>query len=222
MSTETILVEGSGTEVSATLSVWLRDLTPITPGCVPSVRRRALVLACREFFEQSTAWRVVVGPKQLKADRKRYMLSPYDAYADVVQVLSAEMDGVPLRPYSRRPAGKEPDMDRPLGYYMDGPDTVRFWPTSATTIPDSLTFYVALTPKQSVRLLPRIALTHFYDAIFDGAAGRLVAQPAKPYTNPTLAQYHLKRFRAAIGAYAAKAKGGMNNTPSWTFPRFGK
>lgn len=222
MSTETILVEGSGAQVTATLSVWLRDLLPYTPGCTAAVRRRALILACREFFEQSTAWRVVVGPKQLKADRKRYTLSPYDAYADVVRVLSAEMNGHPLRRYDRRPAGREPDSDLPLGYYMDGPDTVRFWPTSATTIPDSLTFYVALTPKQSVRLLPRVALTHFYDAIFDGAAGRLMAQPAKPYSNPTLATYHMKRFRNAIGQYAAEAKGGFAGAPSWTFPRFGK
>src|SRR5690606_8861257 len=83
-------------------------------------------------------------------------------------------------------------------------------------------FYVALTPKQSVTHLPRVAATHFYDAIFDGAAGRLLGQPAKPYTNPALATYHMQRFNAAIGKFAGAAKGGFAGAPSWNFPRFGK
>lgn len=222
MSTETITVEGSGHECDAKIDTWLRDLLPITPGCAPKVRKRAVILACREFFERSSAWRVVIGPKRLTANKRRYYLSPYDAYADVVQVLSVELRGFPLRPLARRPAGQEPNASEPTGYYLEGPDQIRLWPQSATTNDEVLTFHVALTPKQSVTHLPRIAATHFYDAIFDGAAGRLLGQPAKPYTNPAIAQYHLRRFNSSIGAYAARAKSGFNGAPSWSFPRFGK
>jgi hypothetical protein len=217
----TISVEGSGYECDVELDVWLRDLMPLTPGCVPKVRKRALILACREFFEQSAAWRVTIGPKQLQAGRKRYILSPYDAYTDIVQVLRVELNGRPLRPYASQPT-KNDISDLPRGYWLEAPDTVRPWPVPITTVPDALTFYVALAPKQSVTHLPRVAATHFYDAIFDGAAGRLLSQPAKPYSNPTIAMYHLKRFRDGIGKAAARAKSGFSSAPTWAFPKFGK
>lgn len=222
MSTETITVEGSGHECDAKLDTWLRDLMPLTPGCIPKVRKRALILACREFFERSAAWRVVVGPRRLTANKKRYYMSPYDAYADIVHVFSVELRGYPLRKLTRRPAGVEPDASEPTSYFLESPEQVRLWPQAKVTVDDALTFYVALTPKQSVTHLPRVAATHFYDAIFDGAAGRLLGQPAKPYTNPSLATYHMQRFNAAIGKFAGAAKGGFAGAPSWNFPRFGK
>jgi hypothetical protein len=221
-STETISVEGSGHECDAKLDTWLRDMLAVTPGCLPKVRKRALILACREFFEQTSTWRAVIGPKKLTALKKRYYLSPYDAYADVVQVLGVEFNGTPLKPMVRRPPGTEPDATQPQRYYLEGIDQVRLWPQSSVSVDDALTFYVALTPKQTVTHLPRVAATHFYDAIYDGALGRLYAQPAKAYTDPMRAQYHLNRFRAAIGKYAGQAKQGFAGAPSWSFPKFGK
>jgi hypothetical protein len=204
------------------ITTWLRDMLPETPGCLPKVRKRAVILACREFFELSAAWRVVIGPRKLMVDKRRYYMSPYDAYADIVQVFSVELLGTPLRKMIRRPAGVEPTAEKPKAFFLETPDQVRLWPKSNETINDALTFYVALTPKQTVTHLPRIASTHFYDAILDGALGRLFSQPAKPYTDSVRAQYHLGRFRSAIGRYAALAKGNFSSTPSWTYPSFGK
>lgn len=222
MSTSNITVEGSGHECDVKLDTWLRDMLAVTPGCLPKVRKRALILACREFFEQSAAWRVTIGPKKLTALKKRYYLSPYDAYANVVRVLGVSYNGTPLRPIAARPAGREPDASNPLYYYLEGTDQVRIWPQSNVTEEDALTFYVALTPKQTVTHLPRIAATHFYDAIYDGAVGRLFSQPAKAYSDPMRAQYHLNRFRAAIGKYAGAAKSNFSGAPSWQYPKFGK
>lgn len=222
MSTNTISVEGSGHECDVKLDTWLRDMLAVTPGCLPKVRKRALILACREFFEQSAAWRVTIGPKRLVANKKRYYMSPYDAYANVVRVFSVEYKGVPLRPLTRRPAGTEPDAAHPTHYYLESPDEVRLWPQSATTVDAALTFHVALMPKQTVTHLPRIAATHFYDAIYDGAVGRLFSHPAKPYSDPVRAQYHLQRFRAAIGKYAGQAKTNFSSAPTWSYPKFGK
>jgi hypothetical protein len=219
---ELITVEGSGHECDVKLDTWLRDMLPYTPGCVAKVRKRAVVLACREFFEQSAAWRVVVGPKNLVANKKRYYMSPYDAYSNIVRVFSVELNGYPLDPLLRRPAGTEPPADRPRYYYLENPDQIRLWPMANSSATNALTFYVALTPKQTVTHLPRIAATHFFDAILDGAIGRLLEQPAKPYSDPVRAQYHLSRFQAAIGKYAGEAKKGFAGAGSWTYPRFGK
>lgn len=219
----TIVVESSGHECEAKLDTWLKDILPRTPGIVRKVAKRELVLACREFFERSAAWRVVVGPKNLIANKKTYYTSPYDAYSDVVRVFSVELSGSPLNVLLRRPAGVEPEATLPHSYYLNTtPAQVRVWPMPTTSKTNALTFYLALTPKVTVTKLPSIAQTHFYDAILDGVLGRIYAHPAKPYSNPTLGQYHLRRFSVAIGHYAAEAKKGFGEATSWTFPRFGK
>jgi hypothetical protein len=221
--TNTITVESSGHECEAKLDTWLKDILPHTPGIVRKVAKRELVLACREFFEKSAAWRVVVGPKSLVANKRTYYTSPYDAYSDVVRVFSVELNGRPLKVMLRRPAGVEPDAETPHSYFIGtSPAQVRVWPTPSVSVPNGLTFYLALTPKATVTKLPSIALTHFYDAILDGVLGRILGHPAKPYSNPVLAQYHLRRFSVACGHYAAEAKKGFGEAVSWTFPRFGK
>jgi hypothetical protein len=219
---ELISVEGSGHECDVKLDTWLRDMLPYTPGCIPRVRKRALVLACREFFEQSAAWRVTIGPRNMVANKKRYYMSPYDAYSNIVRVFSVELQGSPLLPMLRRPAGEEPPADRPRYYFLENPDQVRLWPMPNSSATNVLTFYVALTPKTTVTHLPRIAASHFFDAILDGAIGRLLEQPAKPYSDPVRAAYHLQRFQNAIGKYAGEAKTGFAGAASWAFPRFGK
>lgn len=222
MTSCVITVEASGHECDVKLQTWLKDLLPRTPGAVRRVVTRELVLAAREFFEQSRAWRTVLGPKNMVANKRRYSLSPYDAYSDVVGIEGVELNGCPLRKLSRRPADTAREADQPSGYWLESPDTVRLWPMPVTSVEDALTFAVHLAPKQSVTHLPRIALTHFYDALLDGALGRLYSHPAKPYSNSTLAAYHLKRFRNAIGMYAGAAKQGFAGAQAWSYPRFGK
>lgn len=219
---ETLYVEGSGDECDVRLDTWLRDLLARTPGVVRQVAKRETLLAIREFYEQSYAWRVVIGPKTVVANKARYTLSPYDAYANVVAVLSAEFNEVGMTALPRRPAGREPDGTAPWAYFTESPDILRLWPTPTVEYAEALTIYVALTPKITVTHVPRIAATRHYDAILDGALGRIMSQPAKPYSNQVLGQYHLNRFRAAIGKYKAAAIQGNNGAPAWSFPRFGK
>lgn len=217
-----ITVEGSGHECDVKIETWLRDLLPRTPGINRKVMKREFILAAREFFERSLAWRVVIGPKDMRADKKRYIMSPYDAYADIVRVLSVELNTFPLAAATRRPTKPDFSAPSPRLYWLETPDTIRLHPIPNVTQEDALMFSVALTPKQTVSHLPRIAQTHFYDALLDGALGRVYSHPAKPYSNPTLGQYHLQRFRAAIGSFAGLAKAGFTSNAEWRYPRFGK
>lgn len=219
---ETLYVEGSGDECDVRLDTWLKDLLPRTPGIVRQVAKREVLLAIREFYEQSFAWRVVIGPKNVVAGKSTYTLSPYDTYSNIVGVLCVEFGGKGLKHYNRRPAGEEDTAaTTPTGFYLPSPDMVRLWPTPQAALANGLILYVALTPKISVQHVPRIAATHHYDAILDGALGRLLAHPAKPYSNTVLGEYHLKRFRTAIGKYKGLAIQGHNGSQSWSFPSFG-
>jgi hypothetical protein len=222
MSDVIITVEGSGLEADVKIDTWLKDLLARTPNAVRKVVRREFLLACRQFFEESRAWRVVIGPKDCRANKENYILSPYDAYADVVSVISVEFNGSPLATFPRRPSDVTQEGATPSGYWLEAPDRVRLWPTPTQTTEDALTFYVALKPKESVTHLPKIAATHLYDALLDGALSRLYAHPAKAYTNPPLAQYHAQKFRGAIGNFSAQGKSGFSGAQTWSFPRFGK
>jgi hypothetical protein len=222
MSQSVITVEGSGHECDVKIETWLRDTLPYTPGMVRKVAKREFILTVREFYERSLAWRVVIGPKDLRAGKKRYTMSPYDAYADVVRVLGVDLEGRSLSQVFRQPIDPDRGGDRPRTYFLDSPDVIRLNPVPTISIPGELYFYVALTPKQSVSHLPRIAQTLHYDALKDGYLGRVYSHPAKPYSNPVLGQYHLQRFRAAIGSFAGLAKTGYADAPQWRYPRFGK
>ncbi|WP_020095680.1 hypothetical protein [Methylobacterium sp. 285MFTsu5.1] len=54
-----------------------------------------------------------------------------------------------------------------------------------------------------------------HQMLLDGALGRLMAQAAKPYSSPKLAEYHLRRFRNAMQQVRVATTGGGR---AWRFP----
>lgn len=208
--------------MTVAVSTWLKDALPRTPGAVRSVVTREFMLAVREFYEQSFAWRETVGPLSITAGDADITLSPFDSDSDVIGILGAAYNKNLLRKMPAPPVDIARESDAPSRYYVRGTDTIVMWPTPTVSADDALLVYVALTPTLTTTSLPDIASTLHREALLDGLLGRLYAHPAKPYSNPLLAQHHMKRFRNHIGAYAAKAKMGNANAPSWCFPAFGK
>lgn len=221
-------VMASGAEGQANLNLWLQDVSVYVPGIHRSVLKRQLILACREFFEQSRAWRAAIGPLTINVNQVTYMLSPFNSTADVVGVIGVWINGIPVNPIAQRPANDGtatppvPTNSQPFGYYMVRPDILALYPTPSKLLTGALQIQCSLKPKTTVNQVPRIAVTDFYDAILAGVLYRVLNQPGKPYSNPMLSGYFESRFRTLIGTYAALAKKGFNNGASWAFPRFGK
>lgn len=209
------------------ISTWLKDLLPRTPGANRAVVLRDFRLAAQEFFTKSYAWREVVGPVpattlQSIYDADSFVVESADPLADIAAILQIEFNGSLLVPKPSRLMGSTPPVGTPTSWYSTGLGQFSLWPEPVATIDDTLTVRVALTPKMDAADLPDLAYVRFYDALFDGTLGRLYAHPAKAYSNLAGAQYHLQRFRAAIGAEAGAAKQGLINAPNWRFPQFGK
>jgi hypothetical protein len=60
----------------------------------------------------------------------------------------------------------------------------------------------------------------FFQAWLDGTLGRLYGMPSKPWSNPTIAVYHGRRFRNAMAYRKQEAIRGFSyNLPAWRFPR---
>jgi hypothetical protein len=61
----------------------------------------------------------------------------------------------------------------------------------------------------------------FHEGWIDGVQSRLMSQINKPYSNPTMASYHGKRFRKFMGrAKQIASRGYVYNKPNWKFPQW--
>ena len=58
------------------------------------------------------------------------------------------------------------------------------------------------------------------DDVLSGLLGRMMSQPAKPYTNMQLSVYHMRRFRDGIARAKVEAMHqNVYRAQSWRFPQ---
>lgn len=63
--------------------------------------------------------------------------------------------------------------------------------------------------------------SQYHEGFMDGTLARLMSQINKPYSNPTMAQYHMKRFRKFTNrAKQVAISGNLFDQQNWTFPRW--
>jgi hypothetical protein len=206
--------------MSVSISVWLKDILPRTPGIVRSVAKRELINAAREFYRQTGAWREVVENTYFDSGDYQYTVIPYAPSSEVIQVMSVEVNGSLLDAKAERPVGDRAS-GTPTLWFPTGLNTVEIWPTPEL-YDDDVRIRVVLIPTEDAVTLPSSAYAKYYEALLDGVLGRLYGHPAKPYSNPAFAEYHLRRFRNAIGEAVAEQKGGGFAGQNWQYPRFGK
>ena len=206
----------------ADISTWLKDLLPRTPGASRVVVGREFINMAREFYEQSLSWRVTLTAVDLVADTAEYTLTPPSAESVICGVLGVQVDNRDIPPSYRKPTREDQGSNRPSTWYITAPATVRLFPTPSAALTGGLVPYVALMPAVAATTLPEISLVHHYEALLDGAFGRLYAHPAKPYSNVAGAEYHLRRFRNAIALHRGEAKLGNIGAAAWRFPAFAK
>jgi hypothetical protein len=76
-------------------------------------------------------------------------------------------------------------------------------------------------PANMESLVPEDMWSEHHQAFLHGVLGRTMSQPAKPYTNPTLAVYHLRAFKGAMAQNRYKVRvGGAVGAQNWRFPRW--
>lgn len=209
--------------LSATPFEELKNLVlPRLPNAVPDHVEVEMKSVLREFFNTTTIWRGVIGPYTVRAGRQDVPLDPVDASTDVSQVMRVWYNDTELTPIINFTDKAETTDKTPQHYATPEPGVVYLWPTPDTTVSKVLTIYGALVPARDFLNLPSFALTHWQRVLEDGILGRMYSQPVKPYTNPTLAQYHLARFRSGMAEARRYAeKGGQRRTLNWSFPMRG-
>lgn len=147
--------------------------------------------AIREFFTKSGFW-VEDTTRNIIADKDTYTVRT-PANSEALYLIGVLVNGYPYH----LSAGAYQGM---VGRYSFVPDLgkVTIAPVPVADIESGLFLRTAYKPTLASTTVPDEAVTTWYDEILSGALARLMAMPKKPYSDPVVAAYHLRRFKRGI------------------------
>lgn len=220
------------------MSNWADELMVLLPGVSTEAAKQALRASFREFCVQSGAWTRELRPVDIKEGKSRYYLDPQPD-ASVLYILAIQYvvtdDANPTSGYSRflnaqqRPYQRSKALQpvaAPVAYVgvSEEPGAFDLVPAVNVDMDQVLIPYVCLGPKEPFndRFPYSFERLHF-DKLLEGAASRLMMQSGRPYSNPIMAQYYARRFRAGMAAARDMSRREFNTSRSeFAFPYWGK
>lgn len=195
----------------ADISVWADEIMMQVSGASVAVVKQVIRATVREFCHVSGAWMRQLPAVDVVAGQARYTLpDPADGRVLTVQAVTytGAVNGVSQGTQFLVPI-QSPSVvtvdsvaaDSPIYYYGDfeAAGVITLVPPPARSVPDALVAYVSLGPKtNSGDEVADVLANSFFETILDGALGRLMEIPDRPFTNLALAQYRLRRFRSGM------------------------
>lgn len=195
----------------------------------------AVKLACRdalrEFLTESAAWRIELEPFTVKANKEIYYLDPPFANSQILYI-----HGMSRRLGDRWvPMGLGADVDfestgstagatMPLYCrgFADTPGKVAMRPILTADAVRAVRPTVSLIFRDPWDgQIPLFIMRYWREVIKNGTLGRMMQQQDKPYSNPVMGQYHLRRFRSGIARAREMAKRQYTEADhTFTFPRW--
>jgi hypothetical protein len=178
------------------------------PGAIDTVLELELFNVLDEFFQDSNVWQEAIEFSVTAADEVPtiYYIEP-ESVSSIVRLISVVTSE-----------------DRPVAATMQVPGEVILLTQPGGD--ETYTATVAMTvddPVQSTNNYPEFpawVLTKYGMALLDGLLGRMMSQPAKPYSNTQLALYHTRKFRSAIAfASTESVRRNVANAQVWRFPQ---
>lgn len=179
------------------------------PGALDAVIQLEFYNTAKEFFNDTNVWQNTVDVA-ITPPTTSYTVTPTDTPSEVIRLLEVKNDN---------------NLDV-VGLIMRTPGTLEFDP--ATTLPSEATTYsvtIALTcidptDSNNYPTFPTWILDKYDQYLMAGTIGRLLMQPAKPYSNTQLGLFHLRKFREGVGfARSEAAHGNVYRGQSWRYPQ---
>ena len=177
------------------------------PGSLDNVILLELYNVLDQFFKDSRIWTEESQFSAMASDPAGtiYYIEPESVSSIVALVSVVDPGGFPQRAAMSLPG--EVTLDTPPS--QEG----TFVATVVLTIVDPV-------QRDGYPEFPDWVLTKYGTGILDGLLGRMMAQPAKPYTNVQLAALHLHAFRRTIAIAATESlHRNVQNAQSWVYPQ---
>jgi len=185
------------------LDTLMIDVMAVTPGADKDYVKNLVLRTIAEFFTVSGAWVEVIGPVRARPGLKEYLLEPRGGMITHMTKLYYNETEIPFKQF---PAAQSPipwdDDERfrgPMGYGIR-PDLLALYSPEHHEMGDTFTVVVTKTTCRDATKFPPEVATTWYETIYDGIIGRMYSMPKKPWSNPQMSVYHLRRFRNGMAA----------------------
>lgn len=181
------------------------DLRTSLPGAVDTAIQRALWNTVNTACRDGWVWRES-NTITLNTSTVQYSLVP--AGADIVQVLSLT-----------HPTLDSADLTVEFGklFISQPPTSIQ----ASTPLIAALALAPALDAADPEAFIPSDMWSTYYDLWRNGVMSSMMAQPAKPYSNPTLAMFYARAFKRDLGQAKLRVRvGDTQGAQFWRFPRW--
>lgn len=190
------------------------------PGALDEQIRAIMFDVMDEFFQFTNVWQQDI-PIDIVVNERHYDIAPI-GNADIIRLLGVWV--------ADDTSSTDPNHNLwkrciPATMEVPGEVVLRNPVTSLPTTPYIFHVIVSLKCKDPVTkdgypIIPQWILDKYRRDFFDGIVGNLMDQPAKPYSNQTLAVYHLRRWRNAMtGARIEVNRRNTYGAQAWVFPQ---
>lgn len=182
----------------------LNDATVQVVGATDAGLRQALFGVMHEFFTRTNSWQENINISIVANSKGPYRLVIAEGgeFHQLLALVNTKS--------SAQPAVAD----------MSGNITLRDTPNSA----DTWTAQIAKTigtpiDRDGKPQFPDWVIARFYPCVLAGLMGNMFMQPKKPYTNPTMGAYELKKFRNLLGEVkSAVIHGNLYSANTWRYP----
>lgn len=183
----------------------METIRPHLPGAIDTAIKQELFVACDDFLNMSDAWREDIDFKSVEGSREAEVM-PYAGR--FLRLLYVKQDDIPVRG-----ALLTDTMQGVIRLPFEASGVEDYTATLSLTVTDPVS-------RDAFPIIPNEIVQKYMQVLMSGILSRMMAQPTKPYTNLTLAQFHLLKFKGG----AARAKNELNTgstkgSQAWTFPQ---
>lgn len=174
------------------------------PGALDGVLQMELFSVMNEFFQGSSCWTEDVAFEVRPGEKTYYVFPIANAAINRLMELTTASGSVVS---ARMP---EPGM---IVLHREPGQVETYTAELALTVTDPV-------DREGYPEFPDWFLNKYGTDILDGVLGRMMSQLAKPYSQPQLAQYHMRRFMQSMNKAANEAiHGNVYRGQRWSFPQ---
>jgi hypothetical protein len=189
------------------IDVWGQSLRARLPGADPGAWALELESTVEEFCKRSLC---LIQELEIPyvAEQGVYALNPVTT---TVEPIDSPWGGVhalyvhflhfpddPRRhiPHDRYPSPVRDSIGVPVAFWVPSPAEIEVIPAPSSELAGrTMRVTTSLIPKRPMKWMPEMISDYYFEVILDGALGRMLSHPKRPYSDPQLAAYHMKRYR---------------------------
>lgn len=175
------------------------------PGAIDSAIRQELFAVCEDFFSNTNVWQEPLD-FTLPSNQLTVEIMPYTGR--IVRLLSVTKDDVAVNGVILT----DP-IQGTLLFPNTNPEAGDYLALVSVTVSDPVS-------RDAYPIVPVDLMKRFWKDIMEGTIANMMAQPKKPYSDPSLGAYHLSKYKGGMArARNYQRAGNTRNSQAWSFPQ---